>query len=204
VNKADRELTPEDFDRLLAALDPERDEAGKKYVELHHRLVKFFEWKQAYPAESLADETLLRVCLKLRTIELPENLKNYSFGIARFVLLEHQGEQKRRPMDQLPDPDPKSGQVPAKLPAGMIVQFIALDVSDDDRVVCFEGCLKQLSDEKRRMIVGYYVGETSEKIENRKKMAAELQIDQATLRKRAQRERDKLEDCVNDCCKRKQ
>ena len=67
-----RVLGGEGFDRLLAVLDPDRDEAGRRYDLFRRKLVRFFEWKGAPWPDELADETLDRFLLRLR--ELPQEV----------------------------------------------------------------------------------------------------------------------------------
>jgi hypothetical protein len=48
----DRELTQAAFDMLLARLDPDREEAGRKYDEIRRKLTKFFEfWGSSAPED---------------------------------------------------------------------------------------------------------------------------------------------------------
>ncbi|HEX8087739.1 MAG TPA: hypothetical protein VF762_02730, partial [Blastocatellia bacterium] len=66
---------------------------------------------------------------------------------------------------------------------------------------CLEQCLRGITVQNRDLIVSYYVGEKSQKINNRKRLATELSIAPANLRLRAFRLREKLENCVKDCLK---
>jgi hypothetical protein len=51
----------------------------------------------------------------------------------------------------------------------------------------------------RRLIVDYYRQTGQAKIENRKRLAADLSIDMNMLRVRTRRIRARLEDCVRRC-----
>jgi DNA-directed RNA polymerase specialized sigma24 family protein len=64
---------------------------------------------------------------------------------------------------------------------------------------CFHGCLNGLPDEQRSLILSYYEGERSGKIENRQELAAELKIPLNALRIRAHRIRRTIEDCIGKC-----
>src|SRR5688572_17898260 len=81
-------LTQEAFESLLSALGEERDSAAAKYLELHHNLVQFFEWRGcSFPADH-ADETLNRVAKRIAAGEEVRNPASYSIGVARLLLLE--------------------------------------------------------------------------------------------------------------------
>jgi len=63
--KKDWQLTQAAFDMLLARLDADRDEAGRKYVELRRKLVKFLGlWGCSYPDDQ-ADEAIGRTARKI-------------------------------------------------------------------------------------------------------------------------------------------
>jgi hypothetical protein len=76
--------------------------------------------------------------------------------------------------------------------------------SDDgeNRAVCLRGCLQNLSNENRELILQYYQGEKSEKIRNRKWLMERLGIPVNTLRMRALRLRERLQGCVEECLSR--
>ena len=57
----DSGLTQKKFDRLLDWLDPDRERAGAKLLEIRRCLVKFFVNQQCVEAQELADETINRV-----------------------------------------------------------------------------------------------------------------------------------------------
>ena len=53
------------FARLLSALDPDPDRAGRAYEHLRRALIRFFECRNAHPADECADITLDRLERKL-------------------------------------------------------------------------------------------------------------------------------------------
>ena len=59
--------------------------------------------------------------------------------------------------------------------------------------------LAELPAEGRDLILRYYVNQGRLKIENRRRLAAELGTSEGGLRSRAQRLRDGLERCINRC-----
>lgn len=180
------ELTPEAFDKLLAALAADRDEAGARYLRLRANLVGFFEVRAVPRAEEAADEVLNRLARKLETGETLENPQTYALGIARLVALEFRRIPERTADDELPE-----------------TPVAPFDDRENDekqaRLKCLDRCLRELPDEGRRVIVGYYRGEKGDKIENRRRLAAALGIDPTALRNRAVRLRDKLENCITQC-----
>src|SRR5260221_14093326 len=79
-------LTPLEFETLLARLHPARSGAAQEYELLRRKLAKFFERNQLLQAEELADETIDRVAGKLATDEIrDEGL--FASGVARLVCL---------------------------------------------------------------------------------------------------------------------
>ena len=70
-------------------------------------------------------------------------------------------------------------------------------------MVCLRECLRDLSEENRELIIEYYQEEGRAKIEDRKTLAGKLGISLNALFSRAKRIRDKLEQCVTRCVKRK-
>jgi hypothetical protein len=82
------DLTLEALDMLLARLDADREEAGRKYVALRRKLVKFLGlWGCTCP-EDQADEALGRTAGKIRGGEDIGNLNSYALGIAHLVYKE--------------------------------------------------------------------------------------------------------------------
>ena len=59
--------------------------------------------------------------------------------------------------------------------------------------------LRALPDDGRALIVEYYRDSGAERIERRKALAARLGLQREALANRAQRLRDKLEQCVTRC-----
>ncbi|WP_167851907.1 hypothetical protein, partial [Escherichia coli] len=74
------QLTPEAFEKMLAALAPERDAAGEKYLLLRRNLVRFFEGRGFYESEDHTDEVLNRVARKLDDGDQIENVSQYVYG----------------------------------------------------------------------------------------------------------------------------
>lgn len=179
-------LTKQAFDRLLAMLDADRDQAGQKYECVRLKLVKYFQWRGTGTPDREADETLNRVARRIEEGESISNLNAYFYGVAKLVLAESLREREREreafnhaPVFESPPAD---------------------DDSDaDERRACLDHCLQHLPDESRDLITEYYNDEKGRKIERRKRLAVRLGIPLNALRIRAYRIRLNLETCVREC-----
>ena len=179
-------LTQEAFDLLLATLDADREEAGRKYERVRLKLVKYFEWRGAASPDREADETINRVARRVEEGEDIYNLNAYFYGVARMVFAESlkAREREREALEHAPAVAP-----PAEN-----------DESDEaERRACLDRCLRHLSDESRALIIEYYQEEKGRKIEHRKRLASRLGIPLNALRIRAHRIRLGLEACVREC-----
>lgn len=182
--RADRSITAVDLARLLARLDPDRERAALEYERLRHALVKFFDWRGAPAPDECADVALDRLARKLGETAIAD-VHNYARGIARLVLLERRRQPALSSIDDMVE-SPSAAAVPSS--------------SADERLHnCFERCLARFPHESRSLIVGYYEGERTEKISNRRRLAAALGLSENALRSRVQRLRDRLEQCVGRC-----
>jgi len=184
-------LSQEAFDKLLTSFNPDREVAGAKYVELRSNLTRFFEWRGCLYPEDHADETINRVARRIVGGEEVREPSKYSFGVARLLLLEVQKEalKERTALRELP-----ASQQP----------FESGKDSDElkGRVESLEECLKGLSTDNRELILQYYQGEKSAKIENRRKLTDRFKVPLNVLRMRALRLREKLMMCVEDRLKK--
>jgi RNA polymerase sigma factor (sigma-70 family) len=189
VSKSEWTLSAEALARFLACLDPDPDCAGAKYESLRLTLMKFFDWRGAHYPEECADETINRVIRKIDEGETIRDIPTYCHGVARLVLLEKlKGPESRRAdFEELPP-----------------IALVAPEPEErDEKQDCFEQCLKQLPVESRQLIMQYYGDEKREKINRRLAIAERLGIPLNALRSRAQRIRNRLEECVNGCLKKK-
>ena len=175
-------LTQNAFDELLHTLDSDRDRAGNIYQKTRDNLIRFFEWRGCPFPEDHADETINRVAKRVSEGEEVRELTKYFFGVARLLFLEIQKERTRalHAFANLPQADD------------------CLD-SNETRLDCLKQCLKSISADQRDLIIAYYQGEKTHKIQNRQRLSERLQIPINTLRMRALRLRDQLEACVEAC-----
>jgi DNA-directed RNA polymerase specialized sigma24 family protein len=178
----DGRASPEsDLARLLARLGPDEDRAGREYER--RTLIRFFDWRGAWPPDECADETIDRLARKLHDTTV-DDVSAYAHGIARIVLLEWRRKPVLGPID--------AAEHPSAMPDA------AVD-GGDGLPACFEQCLGRLPAGSRALILDYYQGERAVKIANRHRMAAELKVSENALRSRVQRVRDRLEHCVRGC-----
>jgi len=78
------------FEKLLAALAPDRDRAALEYAQLRKRLSGLLRWWGASSSDELADEALDRVARKLQEgARIADgSLGAYVRGVARMIFLE--------------------------------------------------------------------------------------------------------------------
>lgn len=186
--KKDWVLTQEAFDRFLVLLDADRERAARRYEELREALAKFFECRGGAFPEEYADETLNRAARQVAEGKEVHDLSGYCYGIARLFLLEVFKREKRE--------------------RNAINEMHASQEDRDSslleqRVECLDRCLDKLPTGDRTLIVQYYQGEKGAKIENRKILAGQLNLSFGTLRMRALRLRQALEECVAICLRAK-
>lgn len=184
-------LTQDAFDALLESLGPDRNAAGKRYLEIRRNLVRLFEWRGCSTPDEYADETINRCAKKIAAGEEIHDITTYSIGIARMLLRERSRERDKeaRPLDQAPEPRT----MPPEL------------ASDQElRLECLRRCLDQLTPENRNLILNYYQGDKGQKIEARKRLGELFGLAVGTLRMRALRIRERLQMCTQNCVQRQE
>lgn len=164
---------------MLFWLDPDREQAGRKYETIRTRLIKIFTCRGCHEAEDLADETINRVILKAEQLA-PSYVGDpalYFYGVANNV----HHEYLRRKTPQAP---PLSHEPSEEL---------------ERSFECLEKCMRNLSPENRELILEYYREERRAKIDRRKRLADKMGIALNALRLRAHRIRESLYVCVQNC-----
>lgn len=175
----------ENFDRFLFWLDPDREKAAIKYEAIRHKLIKYYTCRGCADVEDLADITITRVIKKAPQIAETYigDPALYFYGVARRVRLERcRPNPSNNEATLLPAP-PEEDDMQEK----------------ERRHECLERCLSKLTYDDRKMVLGYYKGDKTEKIESRKEMADGLGVSANTLRIRVHRLRTKLQRCVLGC-----
>jgi RNA polymerase sigma factor (sigma-70 family) len=175
------ELNQEAFEKLLAWLNPNREQAGMKYEEIRRKLIFILTCRGCTCPEDLADDTINRVARKI-----PEIIDNYLgdpslyfYGVTHKVHLEY----VRKKPDPMPSPEPTP---PQEL---------------EQEYECLEQCMKRLTSKNRELVLEYYLEEKQAKINRRKELADRLGIAVNALRIRAYRIRASLQECLFECMK---
>jgi RNA polymerase sigma factor (sigma-70 family) len=173
------ELTPEALQKLLAFLSADPAEAGRRYEEIRRRLIKIFACRGSATPEELADETIDRVARKMDHIAKTYvgNTSLYFYGVARNVFLES--------VRKKPHPLPLPEETP---PLEKELEF-----------ECLEQCMQKLTPRNRELILDYYRGEKTAKIQYRREIAKRWGVALNALRIRAHRIRNNLQKCVFQC-----
>ena len=167
------------FEELLNWLNPYREKAGEEYEKIRAKLIEIFARRGCLTPDELADETIDRVMRKL-----PEIVDSYSgdrrlyfYKVAKYIYLEH----IKKPLPPRPPP-----------------VYIEPE-GQEQRLVCLDGCLTQLSEEDHEFILQYFDGEKSDRIKRRKRMAESARVSSEALRMRAHRIKSVLKRCVLSC-----
>lgn len=185
-------LTAPAFAKLMDCLSADREQAGGKYEDLRRTLIRFFEWRGAPFPEEHTDETFNRVARRLDEGVEIKNIGGYCYEVARLVCLE-----------AFKGPDSRRLPLEAIHTEAMVAGTTDEAVEKELRLSCLEDCLHALSVESRDLIVEYYRDEKRDRIDRRKALAEHLGLRRDALANRAQRVRDRLEQCVADCFKKK-
>ncbi|HEY7387390.1 MAG TPA: hypothetical protein VH640_02700 [Bryobacteraceae bacterium] len=164
-------LSGEAFDRLLLALDPDREAASHKYEALRRKLIDLFAWERSESPEDLADETLNRLARRVSEGTDIPNVDRYAYGIARLLLQEEARAHRTRA---------------AALRDLRLVAGTAPDSGMLDRI---RQCLAALPEQSRELLVRYYT-------EDRAKLAQDQGISLNALRNRVLRLRQQVYDRV--------
>lgn len=184
-------LTQGEFDLLLNWLDPDPEQAGRKYEVIRTRLIKIFTIRGCREAEDIADETINRVTARVAEVaaEYSGDPALYFYGVAQKVLLEY----GRKTSGRLAEVSVDSASITLSTPP----QVLAEDIEPEYQ--CLEHCLSELPAENRGLVMRYYQQDKQAKIDHRKMLATELGIALNALRIRAHRIRQTLQRCVLDC-----
>ncbi|MFN0119213.1 MAG: RNA polymerase sigma factor [Blastocatellia bacterium] len=185
-----QDLDAASFNAFLARLSADAEQAGAAYEDLRRMLVKFFECCGQHHAEDLADAALNRAMRRVGAGEAVENLPGFCFGVAKFILLEtlRAPERKRVELADLP---------PLRAPEP------APEDDTDARLACLRHGLSALPADQRELLLTYYEDEKRSGIERRQALADRLGIPRHALTKRVLRLREKLEDGINRCLRKK-
>ena len=185
--KKERDPTSEEFEKLLAWLDSDRESAGRKYETLRSRLIRIFVSRGCLEAETLADEVLNRVAVRIENIvQKYEDPAKCVHGFAENVYLEYLRDRRQRAeIDPLVQPVPPEDEREREEREGQ------------DR--CLTQCRGELKPAEDDLFRTYFQKEKRAKINARKKLAAELGLTANALRIKAHRIRRRLRECMEVC-----
>lgn len=182
--KEERDWEAENFELLLEWLDRDRERAGARYEEIRRALVKIFASRGCGGPEDLADDTIRRVCRKVRSVApgYAGDPANYFYGVAQNVHLEYLRRERRRARRlKLVENHLRSG---------------ARERDTELEYRALELCLAELPEATRDFVLEYYREAGRARIERRKLLAERLGLGPVALRLRAFRVRAGLERCV--------
>jgi len=203
-------LTPDAFNRLLAWLSPNREEAGSQYEEIRQKLIYYFT-KRGHPEpEKLADETLDRAARRLEsgTLNYSGNPIRDLTGFARHVWQEDRRRPRPEPID---NPDLLlardlqkiriiDGLGPRPEPIDNPDLLLARDLPDREVLFrCFDQCMGNLTGHSHDILTRYHQEKGHQKVVVRQLLADEAGISLATLRIRVCRMIRPVRECFFAC-----
>ncbi|QQS40524.1 MAG: hypothetical protein IPM63_14300 [Acidobacteriota bacterium] len=173
-----------------------------EFKKLRQKLVMYFSGRRLSPAEDYADEVIFRAVSKISEGEVVEDLRKYVFGIAKFVCLEAFKNPTTVSIDSSgairngSDEDDSGHLVPDQL-----VEAPPELEETPEEINCLRGCLKELPEDKRNLLVSFYRIKGTDKthIEQRKKLAGDNGMSAGTLYTNICRLRKKVGTCVENC-----
>lgn len=179
-------LTQEAFDELLAWLNPDREQAARRYEDIRGRLIRILMHRGCTAAEELADKAINQVARKVSEVKsyYVGDPASYFYGVARNIYRDY---CKSRPDEVSAVPELLSVEPPEE--------------PDDTEAEheCLEKCLGELTPQNRELILEYYREKEGVKIEHHKEMAMRLGITLNALRIIMCRIRTGLKKCMRAC-----
>jgi len=200
-------MTQTEFESLLDWMSSVRVLAGERYEAARDLLIFFFEGRRfGDRAGELADVVFDTVAKKLAKGDAvpTDNYRAFLQGVARNIAR----DQWKKPVLESLSPSDDLGEAASgdrKDPRNTRTFWEQWSreqeahSSKETRLRCLERCLQDLPAESRALILNYYQGEKHAKIENRQRLATDLQINMNALAIRVLRLRSKLETCVRKC-----
>jgi DNA-directed RNA polymerase specialized sigma24 family protein len=179
--KRERDPTHEEFEKLLLWLESDRDEAGQKLKLIQTRLTRIYVSRGCVAAESLADEVVNRVAVRIDKVR--QNYPDALLCCLAFVdnvYREYLREQQMMAA-AVPPPTPR----PAE------------ELEKEDQ--CLRECMGELNPRERDLLTRYFQGDKGTRIANRKKLAKDLGLSPNALRLQAHRLRKRVRLCLRKC-----
>ncbi len=182
----DWDLTQEEFDRLLAWLHSDREEAAQKYEVIRRRVRKTIAARGCPMGVEIFDEAVYRIARKLPDllVDYEGDPALYFYGVANLVHLEYLRYQV------------ETEELLPSTPAPEIKNL-------EQEYECLEACLNKLEAKDKERLLQFYRAEKRAKIDERKGLAQEAGLTENALRLRLFRLRQKLTACLGKCLAQK-
>jgi hypothetical protein len=128
------------FQRFLARLSPEPEEAGRRYIKMRNNLLRYFILKGEASPEEAADETIDRIAASVNKGVVIDEVWPYCLGVARLVGLERFRKNKREQQAWM-----------------VFTDKIALtfDEARDASYQAMLRCLQSLEEPERQLLIDY-------------------------------------------------
>jgi DNA-directed RNA polymerase specialized sigma24 family protein len=177
--RASNAITDDEINKFLSWLATDKEEAGRKYQDIHRCLTAIFIRRGYADAEEMADEVIDRVIRRVAR----DNSFDGDDRIPYFVRAAHnlhvERQRKKPPILQPTPPHTDS------------------DPELED--LCLEQCLRHLEPDQRDLILRYYQDDKRAKIQCRKRLAEEIGLTIEDLRLKIHRIKARLRPCLKDC-----
>ncbi|PYP83348.1 MAG: hypothetical protein DMF61_23435 [Blastocatellia bacterium AA13] len=167
-------------EQFLLCCEPESTSSVDRLRRLRSKLVRYFQARRCGDAESLADETIGRIVIRLIGGEQVSTPSAYVRGVALNVYREHVRDAVKQRLFNV------------DLEIAMNEkQAAAYKLPDGD---CIDYSLRQLSDDKKSLLEQYYRED-----EDREEMAVGMGLTLAALRTKVHRIKADLRECYQNC-----
>ena len=184
-------MKKEEFEAFLASLNLDRDRAGETYEQIRRTLLTIFRGRGLTNPEDAADEVFNR-CARRSLEGGIENIKSFILGVARKVASEIQRKTRETPLNE------------PEAPRVNPVDRMAYEEEKmaEIRLRCLRRGLGLLVADQRELLLAWYLYDKGEKIENRKRLAAQRMTTVETIKGRVHRARVKVQKFFDECMKK--
>lgn len=190
-------LTDEALEHLLSKLGSEREQAAEKYLKIHQKLVKLFDWRGCLEAEDLADETIDRVARLLAGGE--EILSSDAYPLFRKAAEYIYLERLRNPGVNTVGIEDLSSEKRDVKDSKDLERGRGFEGEEERRLDCMWKCLNSLPSTERDLIWEYEQKDSEMRGKERERFSESLGLSLGALRVRIHRIRTKLKQCRDEC-----
>lgn len=179
--KKERDPTPEEFEKFLLWLGSVGAPSDSRFIFIQTRLIQIFASRGCCDAESLADEVINRVAVRIDTVvqKYPDPFR-CCLGFVDNVHHEYlRDERKKASAREPPKPRP------------------ADELEREDE--CLQQCMGDLEKDEQHVFVQYFGGEKQTRKDARRKLREDRRLTANALRIQAHRLRKRLHDCMREC-----